>query len=298
MRRSAFSVIVLIAVAHLAGTAQAAPHVATKGDPWERVNRRGYAINQVLDRIVVRPLALFARALTPGPLGRAVHHALVNLSEPVVIINDMLQLRVKKAANSTARLALNSSVGLGGMIDVAAKAGLPHHDNGFSDTLGRYGVHTGAYVYLPLLGPSTVRDLFGSAIDSVSNPLFFIQYPNSNNATLGVGLLTGLDARAEADPDLQVLLQDATDPYATLRSTYLQSRQGEINEDKPLPALPDFGDAPGEAAASITPSTPAAAEKTPAFEPLPEDKGGNADHQVPGPLDQGNRQSQVGTQPK
>ena len=296
MRRSAFPVIVLITIVHAAGSVQASPRLATKGDPWERVNRRGYAINQVLDKVLIRPLALFARALTPGILGRAVHHALVNISEPVVIINDLLQLHVKKAVNTTARLAMNTTVGLGGMIDVASKAGLPHHDNGFSNTLGRYGVRSGPYIYLPLLGPSTVRDVFGSAVDSVSNPLFFVQYPNSDNATLAEGFFAGLDARAEADPDLQVLLQDATDPYATLRATYLQSRQGEINDGKPLPALPDFDEAAPPAHPSA--AAPPATDQLPPLEPLPEDKGGNPDHNVPGPLDQGNGQGQVGSQPK
>ena len=296
MRRSVTSVVFVLTV--FSGFATQA---ATPGDPWERLNRKGYAINHVIDTLVVRPLALFTRGLTPGPLGRAVHHALVNLSEPVVIINDILQLRFKRAAASTGRFALNSTVGLAGMVDVANRAHLPHHDNTFGDTLGRYGVKSGPYLYLPLVGPSTVRDLFGAGIDSVSNPIFFLQFPYSNTATLGVGLLTGLDARAEAEPDLKTLLDGAADPYATLRSTYLQSRQGDIDQaSKPL-VLPDFDDPASKAPVQprvpdSAPIAPAAAETPATHDPapldkLPDEQGGGTDDKVTGTLDQGKCQS-------
>lgn len=287
MRRSVITVVFVLTV-----FSSFATQAATPGDPWERFNRKGYAVNHIIDSLLIRPLALFTRGLTPGMIGRAVHHALVNLSEPVVIINDILQLRLKRAAASTGRFALNSTIGLGGMVDVADRAHLPHHDNTFGDTLGRYGVKPGPYLFLPLVGPSTVRDLFGAGIDSVSNPVFFLQFPYSNTATLGVGLLTGLDARAEAEPDLKTLLDGAADPYATLRSTYLQSRQGDIDEaGKPL-VLPNFDDPVSEPASPTeVPGSgavlPPTAKDPAALDKLPDKKRGSPDGDIAGALDQG-----------
>ena len=255
MRRSTFAAILLLTAFGAASTALAATPAAKpakparaprfKGDPWEPLNRRGYAINGSLDKAVIRPLALLSGQLTPGPIGKGLRNAVTNLSEPVVAFNDLAQLRVGKATQSLGRLVVNSTLGLLGTVDVAGHNGVKHHDNTFGDTLGRYGVGPGPYLFLPLLGPSDVRDLFGIVVDGAVDPLTWARFPYHTDLAIGRLVIGGLAMRAGADSDLQTLLQDAADPYATLRSTYLQSRQGEIEGSRALPALPDIDSSPG-----------------------------------------------------
>ncbi len=280
----------LIAVALLsvvAGNAVAAtaPQTPLNPDPWERFNRSNYALNARLDKALIRPLSMVSSGLTPGPIGRAIHNVLQTLNEPIVILNDLLQIRPGRAVKSAARLVVNVTVGLLGTVDVAKKIGVPHESNGFGDTLGRYGVGPGPYLYLPVLGPSDVRDLFGGAVDTVSTPLFFVRYAYKDDVLLTLNVVGGLNERAMVDGELKVLLADATDPYATLRSTYLQARQGEIDGGETPSALPDIGSPGGDAAPSLPdiPSTPAPSQPD-ALHPLPDQKSGNPDDQVPRPL--------------
>lgn len=225
------------------GFAQSALADSPNPDPFERFNRRNYAINAALDKALIRPLSIVTHGLTPGPIGKAIHNVLETLNQPVVILNDLLQARPKAAAKSVARLAVNVTVGLLGTADVAVKLGLPHHPNGFGDTLGRYGVKPGPYLYLPLAGPFTVRDLFGTGVDAVSTPIFFVRYAYKNDVLIALNVVGGLNQRADVAAELDALLSDAADPYATLRATYLQAREGEIRGDQPSPVLPDIGPA-------------------------------------------------------
>lgn len=226
-------------------------------DPFERFNRAGFALNQALDKAFIRPLSLLSHGLTPGPIGLAIRNFLSNLGEPVVILNDVLQVHPARAAKTSVRFVVNSSVGLLGAIDVAKHIGIRFHPNGFGDTLGRYGVGPGPYLFLPLLGPSDVRDLVGAGVDSVSTPLFWAEYNYKTEIDVSLGLAGGLSARSEADADLKALLSDAADPYATLRSTYLQDRQGEIADKHTLPPLPDIGDSdPATPAPAAAPGAP------------------------------------------
>ena len=238
-------------------TVAAAPAV---DDPFERANRRNYAFNEKLDRRVIGPLARFYGRITPGVIGRGLHNFFVNLTEPVVFINDVLQARIGHASNTLVRFTLNSTFGLAGVIDIGAKAGSPHHDNDFGVTLGRYGVKTGPYLYLPVMGPSTARDLFGTGVDFFLDPFHWQEIRGAATLATTGSLGGGLDKRSEAGPQLDALLGGAADPYATLRSAYLQNRQslvtGQTAPD--LNALPSFDD-PGSNAASAAPPRPAQA---------------------------------------
>ena len=281
-------------------------------DPWEHFNRRNYVINAWIDRKIIRPLALLSHGLTPGFIGKGIHNITTNLKEPVVILNDFLQLRPVPALKSVFRLAVNSTIGIVGAIDVAARLHVPHHPNGFGDTLGRYGVGPGPYIFLPVLGPSDLRDLVGTGIDTASNPMTWVRYAANVDLTVGVTVIGGLNTRAEADPDLKALLSDAADPYATLRSTWLQMRQGEVDDKHALPALPDLGDPaaptdlptpapeptpPGAPAPTDPLTDPGAAPDQPhALLSLPDQQGRNADGHVAGPLEQGQRQGKLGPQ--
>lgn len=208
------------------------------------MNRTDYAIEGKLDKYVIHPLSKAYRFLTPGPIGRGIHNLVTNLSEPSAFINDVFQLRIKRSGTPAARFIINSTVGVLGLLDVAARMGLYHHDNQFGVTLGRYGVKPGPYLYLPLIGPSTVRDLVGSGVDLLLNPLRLATYPDQTTVLESNFALSGLDRETSTEAELHALLNSAVDPYATLRSAYLQDKQGEINgEGVPLD-LPSF-DEPG-----------------------------------------------------
>lgn len=226
------------------------------GDPLERSNRRLFAFNEVLDRRVVRPAAVFVHHALPRPVRVATGNFLRNLGEPVVALNDGLQGRPGPAGEAVARFVMNSTVGVGGLADVATGAGAPHHDNGFALTLGRWGVGPGAYLYAPVLGPSTVRDSIGSVMDLATNPFGYVGLPAA--ATLAPGVTSGLETRARLDPDLKSLHAVSTDPYATLRSFYLQSQAAKVAGGRlDVENLPDFGD-PDEPA-TVAESAPAGA---------------------------------------
>ena len=253
-------------LALLAGLAvgSAARAQGTPGDPYERLNRRSFALDQVLERRAIRPAAVFYAHAVPSFLRARLRAAFSNVGEPIVLINDLLQGRPATAGRTFARLAVNTTFGLAGFFDVAARQ-LPHHDNGFGVTLGRYGVRPGPYVYLPVLGPSTFRDLAGSGVDIALNPLTWIRYPKDYIVGPVSTITGGLDRRAQADGDLKALAAQSTDEYATLRSAYLQNRQAQITgEQVDVNALPSFDD-PGAAPAA----PPAASSSAPAAAPPP-----------------------------
>jgi len=204
------------------------PHA--RGDPLERFNRAMFDAHQKFDRAVLRPVAMGYKHAVPKPVRSGLRNVLSNLTEPIVFLNDLLQLKPGKALRTLGRFVFNSTLGLGGLIDVAKLPGfkLPHRPNGFGDTLGYYGVKPGPYLFLPFVGPTDLRDLLGGQADglvlpvAVGDPFDRIEYQ------VPKGVIGGLDQRAEADQDLNALFGTAVDPYATLRSVYLQDRAGEI----------------------------------------------------------------------
>jgi len=231
--------------AQIAGVPQANPLSAdAPRDPFEPMNRALFGLGRVLDRAVARPIATSYRRVLPRPVRRGLHNLLQNADEPGVALNDLLQGRLGAGARTAVRFATNTTFGLAGLFDPAAKAGLPHRDNGFAATLQRYGVPSGPYLYLPLLGPSSIRGAVGGGVDYVSDPVSLARFhhaPTVNAARTGLSVV---DARAGADHEIQTLFATATDPYATVRSVYLQSEAAAGGEAQPpLEQLPDFPDA-------------------------------------------------------
>jgi phospholipid-binding lipoprotein MlaA len=226
----------------VAATSHVKPaHSAGVDDPWEKLNRVGFAIEGKLDRWFIGPLAHVYKFLTPGPIGKGIHNLVTNLTEPVVTVNGILQLRPKRAVASARRFVINSTFGLAGLIDIEAREGNPHRPNSFGDTLGRYGVAGGPYIFVPLGGPLTVRDTVGEVVDNVMDPLHILSYRYRTEISISVAVARGLDQRVETEDDLKTLLSDAADPYATLRSTFLQARESEIRgEEATPPDLPDL----------------------------------------------------------
>lgn len=245
-----------------AAAGAATPHAP--GDPFEGFNRAVFKFNQALDRALIRPLAITYVHVVPKPLRQGLHHAVVNLGEPVVAINDILQVRPRPAAQALTRFAANSTFGLFGLFDVAGKSGLPHHANDFGLTLARYGVKSGPYLFVPVVGPSTVRDGFGGLVNLGLNPLNYSRYPGDVAVGAGAFVSEGLYKRAQADADLKTLSASATDVYASLRSFYLQNRRAEITGGKiDLNALPDFDVGPAPAGAVAAPAPEGAVPPAP-----------------------------------
>ena len=242
------------------------------GDPLEAFNRASYAITEPIDALVLRPVAIIYKTLLPVPARDGVRNALANLFSPTVLANDLLQLRPSRAVHTVLRFAINSTLGLGGLFDMAKRKpfNLAPHSNGFGATLGYYGSPPGPYLYLPVLGPTTVRELFGALGDAFTEPLLLDHFTRQSTAVVGTGtrkrtisifssgiqvstyglatmVVGGVDSRAENDESLQVIKNQSVDPYAALRSSYLQDRAGEIAalkaKDDEVAQIPAF-DAP------------------------------------------------------
>lgn len=230
-------------------------------DPFEKVNRGVYHFNKGLDRALLRPLAMTYRRGLPKTVRAGVRNGLNNLDEPNTLLNDVLQGRFKDGGVTATRFVVNSTIGVAGLFDVAgAKMNLPIHYSDFGQTMGRYGVQPGPYLYLPVFGPTDFRDGIGRVADSFTGILNIHNLHVTTPERLGVAAVNGLDTRAEYDGSLKELDRVATDPYATVRSFYLQRREAKIRHDRrDVQDLPEF-DAP-----------PAGAPNPPAPPPPPSD---------------------------
>jgi phospholipid-binding lipoprotein MlaA len=227
-------------------------HAQTPDDPYEKLNRRIFDASMAADRKYFLPVARRFHSLTPGLLGLAIHNFVTNLSEPIVVGNDILQFRLKRGANDLARLITNTTFGLGGIIDLANRQGLPHRANDFGVTLGVWGVKPGPYLFLPFIGSSDLRDAIGMGVDTVAAPLNWVRFPGRLTLQYSTAVVGAFDSRIRAEDELQAEISGATDPYATIRSDYLQSREAMIRGEEAAPILPPLDDAPAPAG-----STPA-----------------------------------------
>jgi phospholipid-binding lipoprotein MlaA len=201
-----------------------------RGDPLEPVNAQSFAATQAVDEAVMGPVARAYKNSVPRPIRDGLRNFLANLREPVVAANYLLQLKPGKTMETLGRFALNSTAGAAGLVDVAKRRpfNLPRRRNGFANTLGYYGVKPGPFFFMPLIGPTTLRDLVGNGIDQFAGPLGMIKPFNRPTFTVPVAALSALDFRAEFDEQLTTLRATA-DPYASVRKHYLDGREAEIN---------------------------------------------------------------------
>ena len=198
-------------------------------DRFERFNRSIYAFNSKFDHILLRPAARGYVKITPAPVRTSVHNFLDNLDYTKTIINDFLEGKWRDGGTDTARLVLNTTIGLGGLFDPASRAGLDRHHTDFGQTLGIWGVHSGPYLMLPILGPSTVRDAIGLLPDEYSTlPVYLrpVWIPWTVSVVEAVDIRVGL-------LDEDKLLDSAYDPYAFVRNVWLQRREYLIHGDAP-----------------------------------------------------------------
>jgi phospholipid-binding lipoprotein MlaA len=209
-------------------------------DPAEPVNRTIFKANVAADHAVMKPVAQAYVDHVPERVQTGIHNVVQNLKEPAVAVNDALQGNVKQAWQSVERLAVNSTVGVVGVFDVAQKLGVPPHKADFGQTLAVWGVGEGPFVELPLLGPSNARDTVGTVVDMAMNPLTFVGGAPATYATVATGSANVVDTRAQHLHDLDELERNSLDYYATLRSVYHQHREAEIAAAK-QPSQPPAG---------------------------------------------------------
>ena len=207
-----------------AGAEQTVASPPRNPDPWEGFNRKVYGFNDVADRYVLKPIAKGYEWITPQFLEDGIHRIFSNVGEVGSIVNSLLQAKFKNTATDTGRLLLNTTIGVGGFFDVASKMGLEDHNEDFGQTLGYWGVKSGPFVVIPLLGPRTVRDSFGSVADTFTDPVGYVDHvPTSNEIYAG----RVVDQRAQLFSAEELITGDR---YIFIRDAYLQRREFMVKD--------------------------------------------------------------------
>ena len=196
-------------------------------DPLEGLNRTVYKFNDVVDKVALKPVAQGYQAITPSPVQTGVNNFFKNIRDVVTLVNELFQFKFKQAANTTGRVALNTTVGVLGVFDVHSKSGGARTKEDFGQTLGYYGFDSGAYLVLPLLGPSSTRDGIGFVTDA----MFFdpIGYINDDTARWTTVAVAVVDKRADLMEDIDIR-DKAFDPYAYMRDSYMQNRENLVKD--------------------------------------------------------------------
>lgn len=212
-------------------------------DPWEAWNRKVYAFNNTIDRTFAEPFARTYQRVTPTPIRSGVRNWVNNLGSPVIFANDLFQGAPKRAGVTALRFGVNTTIGVLGFFDPAKSMGLERHEEDFGQTLGRYGAKPGPYLMLPLLGPSSLRDVFGSLVDLGLDPLSYAQFDGDTAFRITRGAAALVTARTDSLETVANLRATSPDSYVTLRTAYAQSRRSLIrNGQDSVEDLPDFGD--------------------------------------------------------
>lgn len=265
----------LLALALLGGCASVPADRAHPQDPFQRVNRATYKFNSAIDRAVLKPVATAYRDHVPQFIRTGVSNFLDNLGYPTVIVNDFLQGKLVDGLKDTGRLVLNTTLGIGGLLDPASTIGLARNDEDFGQTLGKWGVPAGPYLVLPLMGPSTLRDTPTRYVDSQLSMMELledeIEVLDEDGFLAGVVVLSVLDTRAGL-LNLDSVIGRAYDEYAFVRDSWLkrrefQVRDGDVPDEEPIEEFPmEDEDLPpeetstGTAAGDATAPDPAAGE--------------------------------------
>lgn len=207
-------------------------------DPWESMNRSVYNFNDALDNAAIQPAAKVYTAVLPSPVRTGIHNFLGNLGDVWTLANTALQLKGQATAETVMRISVNTVLGLGGVLDVASEMGLEKRKEDFGQTLGYWGIKSGPYVVLPILGPSTLRDALTTPIDMQGN----LTQQFNDPATRHVLMVTRvLDVRSSLLQSLDVIKAAALDPYSFVRDAYLQKRDNDVHDGNP-PARFDYSE--------------------------------------------------------
>jgi phospholipid-binding lipoprotein MlaA len=195
-------------------------------DPWEGFNRASYKFNDALDRAIAKPAAKGYKKVTPRVVRTGVSNFISNLGTITTVVNDVLQGKMKQAGQDSGRFLLNSTLGLAGLFDPASAAGLERNSEDFGQTLGKWGVKSGPYLMLPILGPSTVRDTVGRIPDQFTYPVNYLEDDSTRYIIRGVDFL---DLRAGL-LDLDAQIEKSYDKYAFIRNAWLQRREYQVTD--------------------------------------------------------------------
>lgn len=214
------------------GLAACGPAPAPEGinDPFEKENRSTHALNLTLDKNVIRPLARGANKIIPEPVAQGVSNFASNLDLPGMVVNDVLQLRLGRAVHNTLRFAVNTTIGIGGLFDPATAMGAPVKETDFGETLAVWGVGEGAYVELPLYGPSTQRDALGKAVDIGLDPVRLFIPKDKMWISTSSKLFAKIGDRGRYSETIDSILYDSADGYAQARLLYLQHRRYQLGQ--------------------------------------------------------------------
>ena len=200
-------------------------------DPWEGFNRSMFEFNQTLDKALIRPIAEWYQKVTPDPIDRSVTNFFGNLNDVLVVMNDLLQFKLEQAVSDLGRIVANTTFGVLGLFDVATRFGLEKHDEDLGQTMGYWGMDTGPYLVLPVLGPSSLRDTVGRAGEFALSPLEIFDEP-TRWTLRGVH---AVDLRADLLSVTRVAETAALDEYVFVRDAYLQRRQYLVYDGTPPP---------------------------------------------------------------
>jgi phospholipid-binding lipoprotein MlaA len=196
---------------------------ASRIDPYEGFNRSMYGFNMGLDKYLFKPVSDGYKFITPDFVETGVSNFFNNLKGINVVLNDVLQGKFRQGASDAGRFLTNTTIGVAGLIDVASELGLQHNVEDFGQTLAVWGVQEGAYLVLPVMGPTTIRDGGGLIVDKAANPGTYVPF---------TGILEGINDRAKAEGALNFINEAALDPYVFTRESFLQYRQHLINDGK------------------------------------------------------------------
>ena len=230
MRRTRSSVIAAAcAVLTLSGCAAG----RDPGDPYESINRGVYRFNDGLDRVVMQPTARAYRAVVPSFVRMSIGNVLSNVGDVRNVVNKTLQGEFHAAYADVGRVLMNSTLGLGGLFDIASAAGVEKHNEDFGQTLGVWGVNSGSFIVLPLLGPTSTRDALGRVVDYATDPL---TYAGGGVAARGT---EAIDTRSQLLEATAIFKGSALDEYLFMRDAYLQRRSALVRDGRPAPVAQD-----------------------------------------------------------
>jgi phospholipid-binding lipoprotein MlaA len=237
MQRALLRLWLAVALCALGGCATVPTTTASKDDPFEPWNRAMYDVNLVVDGHFLKPIAQAYVDVTPKPIQQGIHNFFQNLDDVVSIFNDWLQWDLNRAGNDTGRVMINSFFGLGGLIDIASEAGIERGNQDFGLTMGKWGIPQGPYLFVPVIGPTTVRDGTGLIVRAYSGPLSYVivDVP-TRNILYGIGFI---NYRADALEAEKLVDQAAIDKYTFIRRAYLQRRAYLVRDGKPAPPEED-----------------------------------------------------------
>lgn len=206
-------------------------------DPLEGYNRAMFAFNEQVDRALLKPAAQAYETVVPSPLRTGVGNVFGNLGDPWIGINNLLQGKVADALSDMMRFVVNTTLGFVGILDIATEAGLPKHDEDFGQTLGAWGVASGPYFVLPVLGPRTLRDTATLAVDMMADPVAGLGHIPTRNALTGLRLV---HVRATLLGTEKTLDEGTLDKYAYMRDFYLEQRRYKVFDGNPPRIYEDF----------------------------------------------------------